>query len=189
MADPQGVNAPVGPYVTGQVPGQGEEVWLGVSQTVLVTMAASQAVLARDVARTGLEIVVVSTSLAAAATTVAFTVRIGGAVPATTAAVTSWVVPGTQTFRVVSVQAVVQTSAVANLYVTVAVLSSTALPANNGIAMAANVLGILPASGTVMYGYDLNQDIPGGVTVGVGVSLSATVGLLTGAIVVGYLFP
>ena len=179
MPDPSGDNAPVGPYVTGQVIGQGEEVWLGVSQTIM----------AKDVSRTSVEIVVASTSLAAAATTVAFTVRLGGAVPATTAGVTSWVVPATQTFRVVSVQAVVQTSAVANLYVTVAVLSSTALPLNNGIAMAANVLGILPAAGTVLYGYDLNQDVAPGLTVGMGVSLSVTVGFLTGAIVVGYLFP
>jgi hypothetical protein len=171
-------------------------MWLAPTQTITAAISGSMAISGSalisgsvqvlDVARTQVVLVVTTTTFAAATTTALFTIYQG--VTQTTAAVTAWVVPAGKTFRVLAVQAVVGTSAVAT-FNTISVLNSTANPTNVAAApIAANAF--INCNAAVVSGgvIGLAQDIAAGVTVAIGIR-ATTSSFLSAASIVGYLFP
>jgi hypothetical protein len=160
---------------------------VGVSQTGQVVYLGQM-----DVAHTQVMIVVSSTVLAAAATTVLMTVFQG--ITQTTAGVTSWSPPAGKTFRLLSLQAAFATSVALTAFATAGVFVSTAsVTVGPTAVLIGNVQAFVPAGGTVASILGMAQDVPIGASattqIAMGVSASGSTARLLNIVAVGYLFP
>ncbi len=180
---------------TTQVAVTGQLIWFAPTQTITATVTGTVSVLAApavsgtvsslDVARTAVMIMVTTTQLAAVTTTVVQTVFVG--LTQNTVGAAIWIVPANKTFRVLSAQAILNTS-VTTATVTMVVLASTASQTNGPTSGQLANLGVIVPQTTQVQLLGLAQDCAAGATIEMGFR-AGTICNLSSAIVIGYLFP
>ncbi len=180
---------------TTQVAVTGQLIWFAPTQTITATVTGTVSVLAApavsgtvsslDMARTAVMIMVTTTQLAAVTTTVVQTVFVG--LTQNTVGAAIWIVPANKTFRVLSAQAILNTS-VTTATVTMVVLASTASQTNGPTSGQLANLGVIVPQTTQVQLLGLAQDCAAGATIEMGFR-AGTICNLSSAIVIGYLFP
>jgi hypothetical protein len=190
-----------GPAVVGiavAITSSGATVYASMLATILGTVEPARpfygvggAITVMDVARTNINIFMTSTVLGSVGTTVSFTINQG--ITQTTAGTTSWVIPAGKTFRLLGAVAIVQNSITTTpVIIRCAVLCSNALPTMVDAApRLIEVQAMVSTTGLRVANqvFAMMQDMPGGATLALGITVITSTGSIPAFQVFGYLFP